>query len=171
MEEYPSGQRGQTVNLLASPSMVRIHPPPPHGRKHGIACGHFFQKPAHSLRCSASPRQNRLTGFCRGFLCRLAVFQFGPGPLISRFLPCRAPLASLSVPDLHTYSPFCLIFKTLVRVHCLLYHSRTSKSRDCGLIFFVFFPKRPGKTDTTCARRCTPAALRTRFTKGLHIAG
>ena len=29
MEEYPSGQRGQTVNLLASPSMVRIHPPPP----------------------------------------------------------------------------------------------------------------------------------------------
>ena len=28
-EEYPSGQRGQTVNLLALPSMVRIHPPPP----------------------------------------------------------------------------------------------------------------------------------------------
>jgi hypothetical protein len=29
MEEFPSGQRGQTVNLLAQPSMVRIHPPPP----------------------------------------------------------------------------------------------------------------------------------------------
>ena len=26
---FPSGQRGQTVNLLATPSMVRIHPPPP----------------------------------------------------------------------------------------------------------------------------------------------
>ena len=28
-EEFPSGQRGQTVNLLAPPSVVRIHPPPP----------------------------------------------------------------------------------------------------------------------------------------------
>jgi hypothetical protein len=26
---YPSGQRGQTVNLLAMPSMVRIHHLPP----------------------------------------------------------------------------------------------------------------------------------------------
>ena len=28
-EGYPSGQRGQTVNLLAQPSQVRILPPPP----------------------------------------------------------------------------------------------------------------------------------------------
>ena len=28
-EEFPSGQRGQTVNLLSTTSMVRIHPPPP----------------------------------------------------------------------------------------------------------------------------------------------
>src|SRR6516165_8892057 len=28
-EGYPSGQRGQTVNLLAMPSKVRILPPPP----------------------------------------------------------------------------------------------------------------------------------------------
>ena len=28
MGEFPSGQRGQTVNLLASPSVVRIHLPP-----------------------------------------------------------------------------------------------------------------------------------------------
>ena len=27
--EFPSGQRGQTVNLLAMPSVVRIHLPPP----------------------------------------------------------------------------------------------------------------------------------------------
>ena len=29
LEEFPSGQRGQTVNLLSSISMVRIHLPPP----------------------------------------------------------------------------------------------------------------------------------------------
>ncbi len=28
-EEFPSGQRGQTVNLLRLASVVRIHPPPP----------------------------------------------------------------------------------------------------------------------------------------------
>ena len=28
-EEFPSGQRGQTVNLLQFASVVRIHPPPP----------------------------------------------------------------------------------------------------------------------------------------------
>ena len=29
MGEFPSGQRGQTVNLLLSASVVRIHPLPP----------------------------------------------------------------------------------------------------------------------------------------------
>ena len=29
MGEFPSGQRGQTVNLLRFASMVRIRPPPP----------------------------------------------------------------------------------------------------------------------------------------------
>ena len=29
MEGYPSGQRGQTVNLLAAPTEVQILPPPP----------------------------------------------------------------------------------------------------------------------------------------------
>ena len=29
MGDFPSGQRGQTVNLLALPSVVRIHHPPP----------------------------------------------------------------------------------------------------------------------------------------------
>ena len=33
MEEFPSGQRGQTVNLLRFASVVRIHPPPPTRRK------------------------------------------------------------------------------------------------------------------------------------------
>ena len=37
MGDFPSGQRGQTVNLLATPSVVRIHHPPPKTvlRKHG----------------------------------------------------------------------------------------------------------------------------------------
>ena len=32
MGAFPSGQRGQTVNLLALPSVVRIHPLPPKSR-------------------------------------------------------------------------------------------------------------------------------------------
>jgi hypothetical protein len=32
VEGFPSGQRGQTVNLLAQPSMVRIHLPPPYAK-------------------------------------------------------------------------------------------------------------------------------------------
>ena len=32
MGAFPSGQRGQTVNLLAMPSVVRIHPLPPNKR-------------------------------------------------------------------------------------------------------------------------------------------
>ena len=33
MGEFPSGQRGQTVNLLALPSVVRIHFPPLRGKR------------------------------------------------------------------------------------------------------------------------------------------
>ena len=35
VEDFPSGQRGQTVNLLALLSVVRIHHPPPEK----IICG------------------------------------------------------------------------------------------------------------------------------------
>ena len=34
MGEFPSGQRGQTVNLLRFASMVRIRPPPPQKLRH-----------------------------------------------------------------------------------------------------------------------------------------
>ena len=34
MGDFPSGQRGQTVNLLAMPSVVRIHHPPPKQKHH-----------------------------------------------------------------------------------------------------------------------------------------
>ena len=38
MGEFPSGQRGQTVNLLSLTSVVRIHlPPPSKGYKKDVA--------------------------------------------------------------------------------------------------------------------------------------
>ena len=42
MGEFPSGQRGQTVNLLAMPSVVRIHLPPPK-QKSCHVCGRIFR--------------------------------------------------------------------------------------------------------------------------------
>ena len=47
MEEFPSGQRGQTVNLLRFASVVRIHPPPPARRKRHIACDEFLLYKTH----------------------------------------------------------------------------------------------------------------------------
>ena len=40
MGEFPSGQRGQTVNLLRIASMVRIRPPPPQ-KRHTFRCVFF----------------------------------------------------------------------------------------------------------------------------------
>ena len=40
MGEFPSGQRGQTVNLLSLTSLVRIQLPPPY--KETDPCGRFF---------------------------------------------------------------------------------------------------------------------------------
>ena len=43
MGEFPSGQRGQTVNLLSTTSVVRIHSPPPESEKpHGRAVSLLF---------------------------------------------------------------------------------------------------------------------------------
>ena len=39
VEDFPSGQRGQTVNLLALLSVVRIHHPPPTIYKVKCGCG------------------------------------------------------------------------------------------------------------------------------------
>ena len=45
MGAFPSGQRGQTVNLLAMPSVVRIHPLPPQEKPDtlvsGFSCGEW----------------------------------------------------------------------------------------------------------------------------------
>ena len=42
MEGFPSGQRGQTVNLLSTTSMVRIHLPPPKIRVLPLGKGRIF---------------------------------------------------------------------------------------------------------------------------------
>ena len=54
MGEFPSGQRGQTVNLLLIASVVRIHLPPPN--PHRKRCGF--------LRCVG----NFLFGFCASII-------------------------------------------------------------------------------------------------------
>ena len=41
MGEFPSGQRGQTVNLLSTTSVVRIHLPPPKLLDRRMAVGEF----------------------------------------------------------------------------------------------------------------------------------
>ena len=71
MGEFPSGQRGQTVNLLAMPSVVRIHLPPPSRSKLYVACSDFFTKVrARSCRCSSFPNQTRSAGLRFGVGCR-----------------------------------------------------------------------------------------------------
>ena len=64
MDGFPSGQRGQTVNLLRFASVVRIHPPPPARRKRHIACDEFFYSKliARSVCCSSLPNHNRSAG-------------------------------------------------------------------------------------------------------------
>ena len=42
MGDFPSGQRGQTVNLLAMPSVVRIHHPPPKQKPSPNGLGFLF---------------------------------------------------------------------------------------------------------------------------------
>ena len=42
MGEFPSGQRGQTVNLLRFASMVRIRPPPPQITAETLRFGGFL---------------------------------------------------------------------------------------------------------------------------------
>lgn len=49
LDGFPSGQRGQTVNLLRFASVVRIHPPPPRRSKRHIVCSDFFIKSQNAL--------------------------------------------------------------------------------------------------------------------------
>ena len=70
MGEFPSGQRGQTVNLLAMPSMVRIHPPPPRRSKVRFAPTSFYARGKKDvirpLPCSSFPTATRYAGLAVG---------------------------------------------------------------------------------------------------------
>ena len=48
MGEFPSGQRGQTVNLLSLTSLVRIQLPPPKQKGHRMVSFLFWQREASS---------------------------------------------------------------------------------------------------------------------------
>ena len=74
MEEFPSGQRGQTVNLLRFASVVRIHPPPPRRSKVRFAptsfyaCGKKRRHPPASLLLLPKPNPLRWASvWCRRF--------------------------------------------------------------------------------------------------------
>ncbi len=69
MEEFPSGQRGQTVNLLRFASVVRIHPPPPHRSKLCIACSDLFYK-SERAHAAAPPFQLRPALLGSQLVCR-----------------------------------------------------------------------------------------------------
>ena len=66
MGEFPSGQRGQTVNLLRFASMVRIRPPPPQKDQSfriGLFCGGRNGGWIRTTKCSADERcRRRLDG-------------------------------------------------------------------------------------------------------------
>src|ERR1039458_8119891 len=73
---YPSGQRGQTVNLLAMPSMVRIHHLPP-----------FFVRSAAETK-NAAPKSREAD---EGGPMRQQYFELRPGrPPLSIFDSARA---------------------------------------------------------------------------------
>ena len=57
MGEFPSGQRGQTVNLLRIASMVRIRPPPPEIVQHHKVLDFFF--------CQNRIQKNQIATCCR----------------------------------------------------------------------------------------------------------
>ena len=66
MGVFPSGQRGQTVNLLAMPTVVRIHPPPPAKSTCESKCFlHRCVPLARSVMCPASVMRNTSLHFCR----------------------------------------------------------------------------------------------------------
>ena len=82
MGEFPSGQRGQTVNLLSSTSMVRIHLPPPKNI-HRFAVDIFFGENRYRIRKGGkrqyaggilSRRGSRIHLPCRNGLCFVPIF-------------------------------------------------------------------------------------------------
>ena len=88
MEEFPSGQRGQTVNLLSMTSVVRIHPPPPKSgypiwddRFFAVAgIGRTTGEISDAPRAQAPRRAIGQRNLCK----RAKPEQYGPNPLALR---------------------------------------------------------------------------------------
>ena len=113
MEEFPSGQRGQTVNLLRFASVVRIHPPPPRRSKRHIVCSDFFIKSQNALilllLLSKSQPLRWAAIWCRRFA---AFFVFEERSGLTR--PFRFGLVSFcSVP------PLGIKLRRLIELPCL----------------------------------------------------
>ena len=78
---------GQTVNLLPSASVVRIHLPPPVRRKRYVACGEFFvflQSTSHTWQLLFASALDLLRNRWR--LCRLTDAAYPLRVLRSRWL-------------------------------------------------------------------------------------
>ena len=63
MGEFPSGQRGQTVNLLLLASVVRIHPPPP-DYVPDFTVGHIFLSIHAGLRAFFRFKKGLVSHYC-----------------------------------------------------------------------------------------------------------
>ena len=61
MGEFPSGQRGQTVNLLLIASVVRIHLPPPIKRHHRKVVPFLLVR---TRKVDSNPFQSNMPGAC-----------------------------------------------------------------------------------------------------------
>jgi hypothetical protein len=137
-EEYPSGQRGQTVNLLASPSMVRIHPPPPRRSKvRSVQVSH--PKGGRLLLCSLAPPfpikpEGRLCGgpVLQAMYRLRRFFQNHRSLIPLRFSP---PLLTV------IFLLLSFVIWNFRSISFLLYHSFSAKSRQRAPIFFSFFCK------------------------------
>ena len=143
MEEFPSGQRGQTVNLLRLASVVRIHPPPPRQSKRHIACSDFLSKSerAHS---AALPSQTE------------------PAPLGSGLVP--PPAASSLVTSLRLPFFFCPVDPNrllAVFASCVSGKRKFTFHRKCGTLMKIF-PLQRGRTCPLLVphQRCFPVRLR-----------
>ena len=69
-EGFPSGQRDQTVNLTAPPSVVRIHPPPPFWRDWTGAAGSLD---AAGILYIEARKTIKATGLLKAAVC---IFRF-----------------------------------------------------------------------------------------------
>ena len=119
MEEFPSGQRGQTVNLLRFASVVRIHPPPPSRRKLCAACDNFslFKNrqcvhaavslfwivpaaqspvPASTLWAAFRMKRERFARICRGNICGWTGTNIVCPPFLRMVIPRGAVRGTLS---------------------------------------------------------------------------